>query len=487
VPLSVDGDENTDEVSGRLTDGMRVPVHIDGSRSYVTFVVDVPRRTQSMRLVMRASGADVDLYARRGALMESYSEADASASSSFPSEQLYLKGRRKLKAGRWYIDVTCPSGHEVDATLEVDFNVEEVPDFYEQIGRESLVILEPDTWQPGQIDRALARYQTHLITVPEGAMSMSVQTRAAQYDIDLFLKQGAPIGDWEQDFDHKQVSARLDESLRVDAPLAAGEWYLDVVSFRDEDAEISYEIQVRFDTDPVDDLQEIGGLIPEPPPTLSALERALWSTVRLDSEGGSGSGTVLSADGIIITNHHVVFDDDEQSVVEEIYVSLPHAFDRAPAQRFLATVLEHDDELDLALLQVTSDISGGPLPDDAQFYPIPIGASESLRLGQLIWVGGYPSVGGGGSRSPISVTSGIMSGWDTTSGEASWIKTDARINAGNSGGGMYDASGHLIGVPTMERIEADDEMGYARPVHLIPLSWLERLPTPETPEPPPAP
>jgi hypothetical protein len=474
LPFTEDGDE----VTGRLEDGMRIPVTIDGSRGYETFVVEVPRNVKSMRLVLRGEGADLDLYAKRGGIIETLGDADHSATSNFASEQLYLRRGGGLKKGLWYIDVYCPSGRDIEAVLEVDFNVDEIENFYDQVMEDALVVLEPGVWQPGKIDRALAPYQTFRFTVPEGVSRMYVQTRAAQYDIDLYLREGAQMDDWDSDPDYEAVTARLDENLFVEAKggeLATSDWYLDVVTLRDSDSEIEYEIQVSFDTPPEDENLLTVPMVPDPPEALSVLERALWSTVKIDADGGSGSGSLVSADGLIITNHHVVYDDESNEVNDTVYVSLAYAMDQPPAQRLIAKTLEYDEDLDLALLQIQTNLAGDELPEDTTFYFVPLGDSQSIRLGQPIWVGGYPSVGGRNSRSPVSLTSGIMSGWDNTTSGEPWIKTDARINAGNSGGSMFDSSGNLIGIPTMERIEEDDELGYARPTHVIPAGWLSLI------------
>lgn len=474
TPLPVGAGIDADEVTGRLTHGMTIPVQVDGNRGYETFVVNVPRGTNSMRLVLRSEDADVDLYVRRGKIMESYDQADASALTVHPVEQLYLRGRA-LRHGDWYIDVKAPYGVSVDATLEVMFNTDEIPDFYENANSGLTVQAEPGTWQEGRINQPLANYQTFQISVPENTPAMYIQTRNAEYDIDLFLRHGAEIQNWDTDPDYEAMTARLDEHLVVEAKgdsIPAGDWYLDVVTFHRGDEETLYEVQVNFENMPVDDSIPDGPAVPVPGEEFTVLERAMWSTVKLDSDGGSGSGTMLSEDGYILTNHHVIYDDDAREVCTEIYVSLTHAFDQTPAQRFVAEPVEYNDELDLALLRIVTDLNGNALPADTSFYAVPMADSHAVRLGQTIWVAGYPAVGGGNSRSPISVTSGIMSGWDNPSSGYSWVKTDARINAGNSGGSMFDAEGRLLAIPTMELIDADDELGFARPVHEIPSSWL---------------
>ncbi|TXH73736.1 MAG: trypsin-like serine protease, partial [Thiothrix sp.] len=137
-----------------------------------------------------------------------------------------------------------------------------------------------------------------------------------------------------------------------------------------------------------------------------------------------GSGFVLSADGYIITNHHVVEGADE------ILVKLN---DR---REFTAKLIGSDQRTDLALLKVEAK------------YPLPFvrfGNSNKSRVGDWVIAIGNPFGLGG------TVTSGIISskGRDITDGLVDdFIQTDTAINSGNSGGPMFNTAGEVIGVNT---------------------------------------
>ena len=134
-----------------------------------------------------------------------------------------------------------------------------------------------------------------------------------------------------------------------------------------------------------------------------------------------GSGFVIEQDGYIVTNHHVVDDAVRVTV-------------RLPDEReFVAQVVGTDPQTDLALLKI--EASGLP--------HLPLGDSESLRVGESVVAVGNPFGLGG------TVTTGIVSGLarDINAGPyVDFIQTDAAINRGNSGGPLLNMAGEVIGV-----------------------------------------
>jgi S1-C subfamily serine protease len=194
-----------------------------------------------------------------------------------------------------------------------------------------------------------------------------------------------------------------------------------------------------------------------------------------DSKGGklvpiaSGSGTVLSPDGVILTNHHVVYDKGKRRLHDFVAVGRLKAYDEAPELVCLA-VPGHgliDTDLDLAIVKCEKDLSGKPYR--AQGWPtIPLGSSRDLVPGASeVFVIGYPGVGG----PTIHVTRGTVSGFMGKDGGAGrfWIKTDAAIAHGNSGGTAIDDDGNLVGIPTAVfpgQADLGERVGLLRPVEL---------------------
>ena len=145
-------------------------------------------------------------------------------------------------------------------------------------------------------------------------------------------------------------------------------------------------------------------------------------------EGASlGSGFIISADGYVVTNNHVVAPGARGATVDTITVTL------SDRKEYTARLIGRDPESDLALLKI-----------DAQGLPfVRFGDSASTRVGDWVVAIGNPFGLGG------TVTAGIVSGLNRSSSLGSYdqfIQTDAAINQGNSGGPMFNLQGDVIGI-----------------------------------------
>lgn len=173
----------------------------------------------------------------------------------------------------------------------------------------------------------------------------------------------------------------------------------------------------------------------------------------------SGSGSILTPDGLILTNAHVV--DNRSGDYTHLGVAVLKVTDRPPDLRYLAEIAAIDYGLDLAVIRIISDLSGNPVQPNLP--TIPLGDSDTVEIGDRLQILGYPGIGG----ETITFTEGAVSGFTTdrsVQGRA-WIKTDATIAGGNSGGVAANARGELIGVPTRASSGADQgEIVDCRPV-----------------------
>ena len=163
-------------------------------------------------------------------------------------------------------------------------------------------------------------------------------------------------------------------------------------------------------------------------------------------EGWTGSGTIISEDGLILTNAHVVLSDRYYEVVDLI-VSITKEEDEPPERMFYADVIQADAQLDLAVIKVRSDLSGGAANfASLGIQPVPLGDSDSMSLGDSIVIIGYPGIGG----ETITLTRGEVSGFTSEApyGNRAYIKTSATIAGGNSGGLAANPQGEIIGVPS---------------------------------------
>ena len=141
-----------------------------------------------------------------------------------------------------------------------------------------------------------------------------------------------------------------------------------------------------------------------------------------------GSGFLISADGYVVTNNHVISAGARGATVESITVTLPDK------REFKAKLIGNDAQSDLAVLK----IEGTNLPF------VKFGDSTSARVGDWVVAIGNPFGLGG------SVTAGIVSALHRVTGQGGaydrFIQTDASMNRGNSGGPMFDLNGNVIGI-----------------------------------------
>lgn len=158
-----------------------------------------------------------------------------------------------------------------------------------------------------------------------------------------------------------------------------------------------------------------------------------------------GSGVILAADGLVMSNFHVVGEATDIRVV---------LTDR---REFVAKVVIADEESDLALLQLegATDLPFLPLRD-----------SDAVEVGELVLAIGNPFGVG------QTVSSGIVSGLARSSaslGRGYFIQTDAPVNPGNSGGALVDMAGRLIGINTaiISKAGGSNGVGFAIPADLV--------------------
>jgi len=157
----------------------------------------------------------------------------------------------------------------------------------------------------------------------------------------------------------------------------------------------------------------------------------------------SGSGSLVSEDGLILTNNHVI--DTSLFEYDALGVALTDRSDQPPTLTYLAVVLARDPALDLAVIRIASDLQGNAVSPIFSF--IKLADSDRVEIGDSLRIWGYPGIGG----ETITFTEGAVSGFTLERGinGRAWIKTDATIAGGNSGGMGTNEEGELIGVPTI--------------------------------------
>jgi S1-C subfamily serine protease len=180
----------------------------------------------------------------------------------------------------------------------------------------------------------------------------------------------------------------------------------------------------------------------------------------------TGSGTIVDASGLILTNYHVV-DPAGVGAYDDIAIYTADDPKASPRLTYFGGLAAWDEDLDLAVIRITENRNGVEIdPSDLDLTVVEIGKSDALDIGATLTVLGYPTIGGGS----LELTKGAVSGFLTAEGrKEAWIKTDARIAAGNSGGGAFNDDGELVGIPTaiyyVEQLGSEGS-GRIRPVDL---------------------
>ncbi|MER2513619.1 MAG: serine protease [Nitrosomonas ureae] len=201
------------------------------------------------------------------------------------------------------------------------------------------------------------------------------------------------------------------------------------------------------------------------------LERSRQATVQVlvenDHEPGefsAGSGSVITSQGHILTNFHVLGDPNTGQFFNRagvVLIAISSSDMRSEPQVTYRAEIEQANRVDdLVLLRIIAFSNNTLLPTGFSMPYMPIGDSNTVQIGDEILILGYPDIGG---RS-ITQTRGIVSGFVTSD---NFFKTDAEINPGNSGGAAVNRDGLLIGIPTAGSIgeEFPGKLGLVRPIN----------------------
>ncbi len=207
------------------------------------------------------------------------------------------------------------------------------------------------------------------------------------------------------------------------------------------------------------------GLLPEEQVNIAVYEKcnrsvvhiatrsaAIRSFIQVEMREGSGSGSIINRDGMILTNHHVI------DGAREISVSLFNGLS------YSAVLVGQDPDTDIAVLKIEAPA--------AELEPLVWGNSQALRVGQKIYAIGNPF---GLER---TMSTGMISSLNRQIPSRenrtmrSLIQIDASINQGNSGGPLLNTRGELIGMNTAIMSSSGDSAGVG---FAIPVSTLERI------------
>lgn len=217
----------------------------------------------------------------------------------------------------------------------------------------------------------------------------------------------------------------------------------------------------------------------------SRLATAEKSTVRLTMMTGShasagwGSGTIVSPDGLILTNAHVADPTAHGLAAQYGFANRRSAADHvkyllvgvdagrgAPVHdRYRARVQVVDGYVDLAVVKVYANADGSPLTGTLHLPAATVGDSDAMQPGDQLTVLGFPGVA---DSDTVTVNTGEVAGLSRDPhmhSRRAFFDSSATVRAGNSGGSAVNAAGELVGVPTQHRSTAEGDSSYrVRPV-----------------------
>ena len=440
---------------------------------YQTFVIKVPADAFAVRLYLTGSQADLDIFMKRDEEIVNYDDVDAYSAREEYNEELFLSRMdpSPLEPGIYYVDVAfqlnSPPLTNGEKIYDLPFTLN-----YESVGLPQGGTLTSGEKKESSLQPQEGMVKSFKFTVPPGSDAFRVDLFDTYGDLDFLIRYGAPAqNEAEADYIREWVLSR--ESLvlksRPGKPLQSGDYYITVFDQVIDDAPENFSIIASLGEEAPASLRLIPFLsIPE-----EQMERVLLSTMEIIGENGTGSGCIVSKDGLVLTNYHVIRSAAGQPA-EELYGAVTLTPENPPVELFKLKVIDYNEDKDLALLQVDTGFYGQPLPFGYEFPFFELGNSDTLRIGQPLVVIGYPGIGGTGSRSSVSITQGIVSGYQRTF-YGTIIKTDTEINGGNSGGAVINAFYELVGMPTMVVNEDAGQMGFIHPVSLLPYTWLRRI------------
>ena len=164
---------------------------------------------------------------------------------------------------------------------------------------------------------------------------------------------------------------------------------------------------------------------------------------------GAGSGVIITKDGYLLTNAHVITNSQSGKLADAIKVRLTNS------EEYEAKIIGSDTDSDIALLKIEGD----------NFTAATVGNSDSIKVGEQVIAVGNPLGELGGT-----VTSGIVSATNreisVENNKMTLIQIDAAINPGNSGGGLFNTKGELVGIVNAKTTDVTVEgLGFAIPVN----------------------
>ncbi len=437
----------------------------------LVYSVTLTNETLQAEFKVLESAWDIDIYLSTQNNLNDYSEVEFAQANQEKTEELVINrfwGDGKLKTGSWYLYLVARPPQDLRERAKS-------PTF--KLAFRTVAIAQQQINQGvyrGTLSFENGSSQFYYVDIPRGVETYTFALTDCEMDTDIILKRDRPILSQEDaDIISNSYLAREIVVLRsqeIGRPIT-GRWYIVVT----QKPVREYSDQYQLFVGPGVDVPASFKVIPNPlhPPTTDPLVRAAYSVVEILHDSGGGSGCLVSSSGLIVTNNHVITDLSRKTL-REVVVAMTQELDRPTKELFWAEVLWSNEELDLAILQIRRGLYNQPLPEGLRFPFLTVNTQIEPGLGTAVWALGYPYWGGRGSKTSITLSRGIVSGFDKTR-YGKVYKIDASVNHGSSGGAVLNEQLQLIGIATSIVFDQSGQLGFAHPVKMIPQSWLERM------------
>ncbi len=441
---------------------------------FITNRIDVPENVLGVWFAISNAPIDLDLYVKHGEEIHDYDDVDGVGTSADFNEKIFLSrfSDTPLKTGIHYIDVAYQrkdipiiDGKRVSSvpfTLKVEFVKDEVAR-----------VLRPGEPVEAKLLPEEGMLKTFTIQVPPNTPALRIDLYNTVNDLDLMVKLNKFAHSWE-DADYKAESFLSREHIVLpdrngQGLLNFGTYFITVIDQLSNNGPARFSLIADFSSSPPPFLMEI----PDVPKGETPLDTVLGATVEISGKGGTGSGCLVTPDGLLLTNWHVIRDNSDLPS-KDLAVACTLSPNLPPTELFRAEVIRYDRERDLALLRITGGFYQQTLPEKYSFPYFPLGDPEAVKIGDELRLIGFPGIGGSGSRASVTLTRGIVSGFEETNfGRV--IKTDGQMTQGNSGGAAVNSAFELIGLPTTIIEKNAGQIGFIHPLSLIPPAWLSLI------------
>jgi S1-C subfamily serine protease len=198
--------------------------------------------------------------------------------------------------------------------------------------------------------------------------------------------------------------------------------------------------------------------------SITELQQTVFQIKCQDPNGDTrrGSGVLVSRHGWILTNAHVAGIGGDSEKLSQCQALQSFQESLEPRSVYQLGPGGISQSIDVALLKITSSTRNQAL---AQSFPfIPLGDSGKITIGEPVFIVGFPQIG----EFTFNLTQGIISG---KTGE--FLKTDAKVDKGNSGGAALNQKGELVGLPTIAKVGEVESLGFLVKINLI-KDWIEK-------------